>query len=199
MTPLCRQSLSVAQLSHLNCLHPAILLCPDSLAHAFELEIMPFYAVIRPCPDLSAATRVWGSCSGVPRCTHGSTLPGIANLPGLRSVGPVAPMLVPALLPPAGPTLAGQPLLGVMHPLAIQVAPVPRALLQPFFMTGLASMHAVQVQGHATSTFARMPRALQELDLWLQYCGGGRDLMTCTPDQVLMYIEQHWAGVHRNA
>lgn len=79
-----------------------------------------------------------------------------------------------------------------MHPLVNQVAPVPWALLQQHFTTGLAAVRAVQDRDHAISTLAWMHSALHELDLWLRQCSGGRDLMTCSPDQVLEDIEWCW-------
>ncbi|GLC41162.1 hypothetical protein PLESTB_001797700 [Pleodorina starrii] len=95
------------------------------------------------------------------------------------------------------PTLAGLRLADSAHPQEGLVVPAPPQHLQSYMVEGLASVRGVQACAYAASTREKMERALQNFSLWLRQWGGGRQLMDCTPEQVLVYMEQHWTSAHR--
>ncbi|KAG2439632.1 hypothetical protein HXX76_004984 [Chlamydomonas incerta] len=62
---------------------------------------------------------------------------------------------------------------------------------------GVAAVAAVQAQAVVAGTRERQEQAAREFGAWLGQYGGGRTLSDCTPDQVLVYLQQHWTSVHR--
>jgi integrase len=100
----------------------------------------------------------------------------------------------PVLVPRPAPTLATLRLSGWAPPGPLPaVAASERAAV---YQRGLAAAARTVEASLAASTYSRQESAAREFSAWLARYGGGRTVLDCTPDDVLVYITAHWLPGH---
>jgi integrase len=78
-------------------------------------------------------------------------------------------------------------------------APAPAAAAaerEAVYRRGLAAAAQTVAASLAASTFARQEAAAREFTAWLCCFGGGRTILDCSPDDVLVYLTEHWLPRH---
>eukprot|EP00198_Chlamydomonas_reinhardtii_P002049 XP_001691385.1 predicted protein [Chlamydomonas reinhardtii] len=108
-------------------------------------------------------------------------------------------LLLPLSLSPV-PLLSRVPALAALRQAGwASPAPVPAAAAADrgaVYQRGLVSAARNVQASFAASTYSQQEAAAREFTAWLARFGGGRTVLDCTPDDVLVYIAKHWLPCH---
>lgn len=111
----------------------------------------------------------------------------------------LVPQLLPLSLSPV-PLLSRVPALAALRQAGwASPAPVPAAAAADrgaVYQRGLVSAARNVQASFAASTYSQQEAAAREFTAWLARFGGGRTVLDCTPDDVLVYIAKHWLPCH---
>ena len=88
--------------------------------------------------------------------------------------------------------------LGAFCTPALPAARMDAASAQLMFQQGLTQGQARVSNVWEAATVQRHTKAMQELDSWLQQlpASWSKNLMTCTPADIVVYMESHWLSQH---
>jgi len=72
------------------------------------------------------------------------------------------------------------------------------ASAQLMYQKGLGSAYSRMQHNWEAATVSRRAKHMQELDSWLEHLptAMGKNLATCTPADLLVYMESHWLPNH---
>ena len=73
------------------------------------------------------------------------------------------------------------------------------ASAQLMYQKGLGSAYSRMQHNWQVATVSRRAKHMQELDSWLEHLPAAMDLATCTPADLLVYMQSHWLPNHAGA